>query len=126
VVPGDRASAARRYLEVGLFVLHYMSVAAQEALLARVARAIEPGGVLLIRDADAAGGWRFLAVRIQERFATIARRQPRQRFHYRSARELLDLLASLGFAAEVEPMGMGTPYANVLIRARRAACEQGH
>ena len=100
-------------------VLHYLPAAAQEELIARVAAALEPGGLLLVRDADAAGGWRFAATRIQERACALARRHWRQRFHYRSAAEWRRLLESAGFAVDVEPMSLGTPYANVLLAARR-------
>lgn len=102
-----------------LDVLHYLPAADQEALLAKVAAALAPGGILLIRDADAAGGWRFTATRAQERFSALARRHWRQRFHYRSAAEWRDLLTKLNLKVDVEPMGMGTPYANVLLAARR-------
>ncbi len=47
-----------------LDVLHYLPAAGQEELLARAAAALEPGGLLLIRDADAAAGWRFTATRV--------------------------------------------------------------
>ncbi len=102
-----------------LDVLHYLPAEGQLDLLSRIRTALEPGGLLLIRDADAAGGWRFTATRIQERSCALARRHFRQRFHYRSAAEWSALLESAGFAVEVRPMGMGTPYANVLIAARR-------
>jgi uncharacterized protein (DUF2062 family)/SAM-dependent methyltransferase len=92
-----------------LDVLHYLPTA----------RALEPGGVLFIRDADAAGGWRFTATRIQERLASLARRDRRQHFHFRSTAQWRDLLAGLGLQVDSEPMSMGTPYANVLIRAWR-------
>lgn len=103
-----------------LDVLHYLPAAAQEELLDRVAAAAEPGGRLLIRDADAAGGWRFTATRIQERACALARRHWRQRFHYRSAAEWRRLLEARGFLAEAEPMGEGTPYANVLLSAKKS------
>ena len=102
-----------------LDVLHYLPAAAQEELLARIAHALTPGGVLLIRDADAAAGWRFTATRVQERLMALARRHWKQRFHYRSAAEWRDLLEMLGLETDEEPMGMGTPYGNVLIAARR-------
>ena len=102
-----------------LDVLHYLPAEAQEDLLARLAAALEPGGVLLVRDADAAGGWRFTATRIQERLCALARRHWRQRFHYRSAGEWRQLLERLGFAVDLTPMAEGTPYANVLLTARR-------
>jgi uncharacterized protein (DUF2062 family)/trans-aconitate methyltransferase len=103
-----------------LDVLHYLPAPAQETLLTRIAEALAPGGVLLIRDADAGAGWRFTATRIQERFSSLARGDFRQRFHYRSAAEWRDLLEKLGLTVDVQPMGMGTPYANVLLAARRA------
>lgn len=107
-----------------LDVLHYLPADSQETLLARIATALAPGGVLLIRDADAAAGWRFTATRLQERLSSLARRDFRQRFHYRSAAEWRDLLAKQGLTVDVQPMGMGTPYANVLLAARRARGER--
>jgi uncharacterized protein (DUF2062 family)/SAM-dependent methyltransferase len=108
-----------------LDVLHYLPADAQEALLGKVAASLAPGGVLLIRDADAAGGWRFTATRLQERLSALARRHWRQRFHYRSAAEWRDLLTRLGLTVDVQPMGMGTPYANVLLAARKIAERPG-
>jgi len=102
-----------------LDVLHYLAAADQEDLLARVAHALPPGGLLLIRDADAAAKGRFLATRIQERFCALSRRDWGRKFHYRSAADWRELLGRLGFTVEVEPMGMGTPYGNVLLAARR-------
>lgn len=102
-----------------LDVLHYLPAPAQEELLARVAAALPPGGVLLVRDADAAAGWRFTATRIQERACALARRHWSQRFHYRSAAQWRRLLEATGFQVEVEPMAEGTPYANVLLAAKR-------
>lgn len=102
-----------------LDVLHYLPTADQEELLDRVAAALEPGGMLLIRDADAAGGWRFTATRIQERACALARRHWGQRFHYRSAAQWRRLLESRGFLVESRPMAEGTPYANVLLSAKR-------
>ncbi len=102
-----------------LDVLHYLPAAAQENLLRRIADALEPGGLLLIRDADAGAGWRFIATRIQERICALARRHWQQRFHYRSAAEWSRLLETAGFEVDLQPMGMGTPYGNVLLTATK-------
>jgi uncharacterized protein (DUF2062 family)/trans-aconitate methyltransferase len=102
-----------------LDVLHYLPAADQEALLARAAAVLQPGGVLLIRDADAGAGWRFTAARLQERFSALLRRHGEQRFSYRSAAEWTGLLQQLGLTVDVQPMGMGTPYANVLLAGRK-------
>jgi uncharacterized protein (DUF2062 family)/SAM-dependent methyltransferase len=102
-----------------LDVLHYLPAGAQEDLLARIAAVLSAGGHLLIRDADASAGWRFTATRLQERFSALARRHWRQRFHYRGRAEWTGLLEALGFEVIDKPMGQGTPYANVLLTARR-------
>ena len=103
-----------------LDVLHYLPAADQEDLSPGPPRPSRPGGVLLIRDADAGAGWRFTATRLQERFCALARRHWKQRFHYRSAAEWRALLEKLGLETDEEPMGMGTPYGNVLIAARKS------
>jgi uncharacterized protein (DUF2062 family) len=105
-------------------ILHYLPRRQQERLLARVAAALPSGGVLLLREADADAGWRFLAIRLSERLMALLRgdwRQWRKGFHYRRQEEWIALLAELGLSARVGPMGMGTPYANVLIYAARAS-----
>lgn len=104
-----------------LDVLHYLDGDVQEALLRRAARALRPGGILLVREADADGGLRFQATRVAERLSAWVRRDRGRRFRYRSRAEWERLLAAAGLAVETEPMGAGTPYANVLLRARRPA-----
>jgi uncharacterized protein (DUF2062 family)/2-polyprenyl-3-methyl-5-hydroxy-6-metoxy-1,4-benzoquinol methylase len=103
-------------------VLHYLPPEDQRRLLSRVAGALPPGGLLLVREADAAAGWRFHAIRLSERLMALCRRdwrQWRQGFHYRSQADWISLLTARGLLAKVGPMGMGTPYANVLIAAVR-------
>jgi uncharacterized protein (DUF2062 family)/2-polyprenyl-3-methyl-5-hydroxy-6-metoxy-1,4-benzoquinol methylase len=104
-----------------LDVLHYLPAEVQEDLLKKIANALEPGGLLLIRDADAGAGWRFTATRIQERICALARRHWKQRFHYRSATEWSRLLEEIGFTVDLQPMGMGTPYGNILLTGTRRA-----
>jgi uncharacterized protein (DUF2062 family) len=103
-------------------ILHYLRPAAQQRVLTRLAVALAPGGVLMLREADAGAGWGFLNVRLSERVMTLLRgdwRQWRQGFHYRSQAEWTSLLTTRGFTVKSAPMGMGTPYANVLIAAVR-------
>lgn len=103
-----------------LDVLHYLSEQEQRRLLDRVAAALRPGGVLLIREADAAGGFRFQLTRGAERLCALARGHWRQSFHYRSAEEWCRSLRSRGLEVAERPMSAGTPYANRLIEARAA------
>lgn len=103
-------------------LLHLMSAAEQEQLLSTLTTALTPGGALLIREADAAGGWRFHAVRFGNRLTAIVTRRWGTRFHFRTAADWHALLERLGLQVqEVRPAGDGTPFANVLLVARRGA-----
>jgi SAM-dependent methyltransferase len=119
----DLATAELPRCRVALLldVLHYLPAGAQENLLDRVAAALEPGGTLLLRDADAEGGGRYWATRVQERLAALARGDFRRRFHYRSAREWRGMLEARGLVTETAPLSEGTPYANVLVVGRNTA-----
>ncbi len=117
----DLATAELPRCRVALLldVLHYLPAGAQEKLLDRVAAALEPGGVLLLRDADADGGGRYWTTRAQERLAALARGDFRQRFAYRGAREWRGLLEARGLVTETTSLSEGTPYANVLVVGRK-------
>lgn len=102
-----------------LDVLVYLQRDQQRAVLEKCARAVEPGGVLLLREADARGGAAFHFTHWAERVACWTRGQFRQRLVYRPADEWKELLASLGFAVSAQPMSAGTPFGNVLYLARQ-------
>lgn len=102
-----------------LDVLHYLPSRLQEDLLDRVVAALEPGGVLVLREADSAGGWRFGLTRAAERICALARRDWNQRFCFRSRAEWTALLAARGLRVESVPMADGTPYSNVLVEGRK-------
>ena len=69
---------------------------AMDAIVAAVAAALEPGGVVLIREADATGGWRFSCVRWGNALKAAAFGHWGQRFHYRSPDEWLACFAPHG------------------------------
>ena len=100
-------------------VLHLVDRAAQAPLVSRLAAAMRPGALLLVREADASAGWRFRMVRAGNRVTALLRGRWRPRFAFRSAAEWQATIAGLGFDVEVAPMGEGTPFANVLLVARR-------
>jgi uncharacterized protein (DUF2062 family)/2-polyprenyl-3-methyl-5-hydroxy-6-metoxy-1,4-benzoquinol methylase len=108
---------------IALFdVLHLMSAPEQESLLTVLVAALTPGGALLVREADAAGGWRFHAVRFGNRLTAIVTRRWRTRFHFRTAAEWHTLLERYDLdVADVRPAGGGTPFANILLVARKRA-----
>ncbi|HEX5091404.1 MAG TPA: class I SAM-dependent methyltransferase [Burkholderiales bacterium] len=101
-----------------LDVLHYMSCADQDRVLGRVRESLAPGGVLLLRIADAAGGLRFRIGNWVDWSVALARGHGTTRFHCRSVAQWQRALEGLGFAVEAEPMSRGTPFANVLLVAR--------
>jgi uncharacterized protein (DUF2062 family) len=100
-------------------VLHLMPASDQETLLSALAMRVEPGGVMVIREADASAGWRFRAVRAGNRMKALAVGEWRQQFHFRSAAEWLTCFGRLGLSADVRPMGDGTPFANIMFRVTR-------
>ncbi len=101
-----------------LDVLHYLDAAAQERLLGRAAAAISRGGILLIREPDAAGGLRFQCTRAAERARAMLRGDLRRQFHYRAENAWIRLLEGFGLAVSAAPSLAGTPFANHLIEAR--------
>ena len=74
-----------------------------------------------MREADAAAGWRFRLVRLGNRITALCRGRWRPPFAFRTAAEWQAELSGLGFDVSVAPMGEGTPFANVLLVARRLA-----
>jgi SAM-dependent methyltransferase len=123
IVHGDaRTTDVGRCRAVLLFdVLQMLRRSEQETLLATVSAALDPGGVVLIREADASGGWRFAVVRLGNRVKELAFGHWRQQFHFRTPDEWLACFASHGLVGHARPMGAGTPFANVLFRVTAPA-----
>lgn len=121
IVTGDVCSAELPRCRVVLLIdlLYHLEPAAQEALLAKVRDALEPGGRLILREADAAAGWRFAITWLAEWLRGLGRGKPFRRRHYRRAGDWKRLLEGLGFSVEARPMSEGTPFANDLLIATR-------
>src|SRR5688572_5207777 len=90
----------------------------QDALLSAAAAALEPGGVILVREADASAGWRFQAVRFGNRLTALASGAWHQTFAFRTLAEWRESFARHGLEVEGAPAGAGTPFANHLFRLR--------
>jgi SAM-dependent methyltransferase len=124
-----RALPVRAARAVVLFdVLHLMMPGEQDTLLGTIAGQLEPGGVVLVREADAAAGWRFTAVWLAIRLKALASGSWSQPFHARTETEWRSCFANHGFHVDTRPMGQGTPFANVLFRltvhASQAECSR--
>ena len=117
----DVASCVVPVCDVALLVdvLHYLPAPDQTLVLERVHLALRPTGSLVVREIDTDGGWRALAAQASERALSLARGHLLQRFHFRSAGEWRRMLEQIGFEVESVPMGAGTPFANVMLVARR-------
>ena len=98
-----------------LDVLYYLRPSEQRQILQRIAQSLKPGGLLLLREANAAGGWRFHVTRLAEQILGLWRGQGWLPLHYRSSAAWIALLEELGFSVECIPMSKGTPFANVLL-----------
>jgi uncharacterized protein (DUF2062 family)/SAM-dependent methyltransferase len=99
-------------------VLHMMQPNDQDGLLASVVGALEPGGVILVREADASAGWRFQAVRIGNRLTALTTGAWRQPLAFRTIGEWRECFSRHGLEVEGAPASAGTPFANHLFRLR--------
>jgi uncharacterized protein (DUF2062 family) len=124
IIEGDARTTVPHGSRVVLFfdVLHMMPAADQDRLLAATAEALEPGGMILVREADAGAGWRFSTVRAGNVAKAVLTGNRRQTFHFRTAEEWATRFAQLGFTVNVRGTGVGTPFANVLFALTRPAC----
>jgi uncharacterized protein (DUF2062 family)/SAM-dependent methyltransferase len=104
-----------------LDVLHMMPEGDQERLIARAAARLQPGGTLVVREADAAGGAGFLFVRAGNRLKAFATGNWRQRFSFRTRDDWAALLRRHGMHVQVSGAALGTPFANLLVVGRRPA-----
>ena len=97
-------------------VLHLLPRSHQDALLTRLAGALRPGGVLLLREADAAAGWRFQLVRAVNFLRGLAQGRWR-RFAFRTVPEWEQALQGLGLRVARPSDSSNATFANVLFVA---------
>jgi SAM-dependent methyltransferase len=100
---------------VVLDVLHYVPLAAQDDVLARIRLALTPGGRLLLRVGDASQRVRFAASQWVDRAVVLARRGRLPSLWGRTTAQWCSALEALGFRVRAQPMSRGTPFANVLL-----------
>jgi SAM-dependent methyltransferase len=102
-----------------LDVLHYVSYEAQENILQRVLESLTPQGILILRVGDAAGGLGFKVSNWVDHVVTLARGHGLSRLFCKPLAAWISQLERLGFHVEAKPMSQGTPFANVLLLARK-------
>jgi SAM-dependent methyltransferase len=99
-------------------VLHYLPHADQERVLGRAIQCLRPGGLLLLRIGDAAGGLPFHVSRRVDLLVARLRGQPLPRLYCRRLAAWQDLLQGLGCRWETLIASRGAFSANVLALAR--------
>ncbi len=118
IVEGDARTFAYPPCAAMLFldVLQMMPPDDQELVLGHARRQLAPGGVVLVREADASAGRRFLLVRVGNRLKALVTGAWRQPLCYRRADEWLTVFQRAGFDAV--PCHTGAPgrFGNVLFR----------
>lgn len=120
IVQGDIRSTdfGRADVVVILDVLHYLAASEQVDVLHRARRALDGGGVLLMRVADASPSLRFRATLALDRLAVRLRGRRAGAMHCRPVAEWRRLLEAEGFKVEQIPMSAGTPFVNFVLVAR--------
>ena len=103
-----------------LDVLHYVTPAEQDDVLARVRAALHEGGRLLLRVGDVAARRGFWASQMVDRLVTFVRGHRVAPQYGRPLAQWVTRLQGLGFEVRSEPMSQGTPFANVLLVAQVA------
>ena len=100
---------------VMLDLLHYFSDDDQRAILANAARAVPPGGMIIVRDAIDDGSWRYRVTWLAESFARLVFWLKAERLNFPKR----DLFQIDGFDVEVQPLWGRTPFNNHLFVAVR-------
>ncbi len=100
-----------------LDVLHYLDGTAQEEVLKRVRASLAPGGLLVLRIGDAAGGFGFTLSTVTDRIVALFRTGRWLTLHCRTLSDWRALLEGVGFRTTAIPMSAGTPFSNTLLLA---------
>jgi uncharacterized protein (DUF2062 family) len=99
-------------------VLHLLPRETQNHLIASAARAMPPGGMLIVREADKDGGWKFNMVRAGNRFNAVWQGRFSRRFSFDSAAGWTLRLTQAGFTVESVTRHDAGLFANVLLQAK--------
>ena len=118
IVAGDARTFAFPPCGAMLFldVLQMLPRADQESVLGHARTQLAPGGVILVREADASAGRRFLLVRVGNRLKALVTGAWRQSLCYRRRDEWLALFQRLGFDAVTCRTDAPGHFGNVLFR----------
>jgi 2-polyprenyl-3-methyl-5-hydroxy-6-metoxy-1,4-benzoquinol methylase len=104
-------------------VLHYLSHAAQHALLSDLARCVAPGGVLIIRDCPREPRPRYWMTLVAEKFAQAISWNLKTPLHFPARESISDVFSADEFEREIRPLWGTSPFNNHIFIFRRRASE---
>ena len=119
-IAGDARSALPEGRNVVVLdLLHYLDAESRARILTNVARAVPPGGIVVIRQGIRDASWRYRLTAAVDALARIFRWMKAEHLQYPTTGEITAAFA--GFDAEIAPLWGRTPYNNYLFVFRRAA-----
>ena len=102
-----------------LDILHYFDAASQQQILGNAARAVPPGGVVVIRQGIRDASWRHRLTLIVDALARTFRWMKAEHLNFPTRDDVTSAFAD-GFDAEIRPMWGRMPYNSYLFVFRRA------
>jgi SAM-dependent methyltransferase len=93
-------------------ILHYFDSASQLKILENVARAVRPGGVVVIRQGIRDGSWRYRLQAVVDACGRAIRWTKAESLNYPTRETITG--AFEGFASEIRPLWGRTPFNNYL------------
>lgn len=100
-------------------VLYKIPTSEWDALLARAAARLKPGGLLIIKEMDPTGRWKNRWNRLQERFASLLHLTLGESFSYESPAEFIARLKRHGFETTARRIDAWYPHPHLLYVAMR-------
>lgn len=104
-------------------LLHYLTPGAQQTLLHQLARRVDSGALLLLRDCPRDGSLRFRATYCAEVFAQTISWNWRAPLHFPQTESIDAALEQTEFSREIRPAWGATPFNNQLFIYRRTRPE---
>ena len=102
-------------------VLYLIPFADQERILAKCARALLPGGTLVVKEMDIRPRWKFVWNYLQETVSVrLVGFTLGKKFYFRPRAEFESLLASLGFHVETVRLDQGQIHPHILYVCRKS------
>ncbi len=100
-------------------VLQYLEPIDQRAVLERCAASLRPGGSLIVREPDTAGGWRWWLTKALD-VAALRTGGSSARPRYQSAAAFTETLERAGLSVSIRQHRNTLPLTHIVIQARRA------